>query len=585
MMELFCKVFKNDILRNKIFQYVKEINLKLFYKGFGYYNFPLLLIIKTKNQSMLKDRMMLQDQNIGCNEFNKECLEYLINWKQLDLFKMVEKRFEKEILKYMNEINYFLKSNLHGLPLEMLQYLIERYEKQIDIINIIKDENKLLIIPTFNSDGSTIKLIEYLINNFQINLSISIIIKMIYNISVIQNQSKLFSKSLLDLVLENYNFQDRLEILLSSLNSSIETNDYYLFNLLILKIKELNQVIEPQHLNNDNSDDDADENSINLYDVLISKEFFQKIPITRNSLFKSKNLKLFKIIIKNKPELIKEVDKEFIQYDIIDPDIAILLLSTYDRNVIVSPRYRFNYCSIKIINGNISEVIPFMRKRVLIGGNKTVSDLTMKKLNLFEQARLNISNIINENTDGFGGDIELFKKFLSINRGLNLNLLQTLKSAILLGYKELVEIILSKDDSNKIYIITFNYNYYQLKQIFNIHGNDIMPFENGFTKIENGKLYYSFNLIQKYDYLNLLSSNEIDNENKYLNINNTIKHYLNENIIHLPYNQIDRENYLIKIYKNEDDIKNYQFKLNLIKNLNGNYNNQDNFIPFFLKKK
>ncbi|KAM9945633.1 hypothetical protein ACTFIT_003902 [Dictyostelium discoideum] len=99
-MKLFFKVFKNDILRNKIFQYVKEINLKLFYKTFGYYNFPLLIIIKTKNQSMLKDRMMLHDQNIGCNEFNKECLEYLINWKELELFKMVEKRFEIEILKY-----------------------------------------------------------------------------------------------------------------------------------------------------------------------------------------------------------------------------------------------------------------------------------------------------------------------------------------------------------------------------------------------------------------------------------------------------------------------------------------------------
>ncbi|KAM9966635.1 hypothetical protein ACTFIR_006855 [Dictyostelium discoideum] len=481
-MKLFFKVFKNDILRNKIFQYVKEINLKLFYKRFGYYNFPLLIIIKTKNQSMLKDRMMLHDQNIGSNEFNKECLEYLINWKQLDFFKMVEKRFEIEILKYMNEINYYLKSNLLGLPLEMLQYLIEKYEKQIDINNLIKDENGLLIIPTFNSDGSTIKLIEYLINKFQINFSISIIIKMIYNISVIQNQSKSFSKSLLDLVLENYNFQDRLEILLSSINS-IETNDYFLFNLLILKIKELNQVIEPQ-----------------------------------NSLFKSNNLKLFKIIIKYKPELKKEFDKEFIQYDIIDPDIAILLLSTYDKDVIVSLRYRFNFCSIKIINGIIPEVIPFMKKRVLIGGNKTITDLTIKKFNLFEQARLNISNIIKENTDGFGGDIELFKKFLSINRGLNLNLLQTLKSAILLGYKELVELILSKDDSNKIYIITFNYNYYQLKQIFNIHGNDIMPFENGFTKIENGKLYYSLNLIPKYNYLNLLVSNEIDNENQFLNI-------------------------------------------------------------------
>ncbi|KAM9965122.1 hypothetical protein ACTFIW_004923 [Dictyostelium discoideum] len=419
-MKLFFKVFKNDILRNKIFQYVKEINLKLFYKRFGYYNFPLLIIIKTKNQSMLKDRMMLHDQNIGSNEFNKECLKYLINWKQLDFFKMVEKRFEIEILKYMNEINYYLKSNLLGLPLDMLQYLIEKYEKQIDINNLIKDENGLLIIPTFNSDGSTTKLIEYLINKFQINFSISIIIKMIYNISVIQNQSKLFSKSLLDLVLENYNFQDRLEILLSSINSSIETNDYFLFNLLILKIKELNQVIEPQYLNNDdNGGDDDDENSIDLYDVKISN-----------------NLKLFKIIIKYKPELIKEFDKEFIQYDIIDPDIAILLLSTYDKDVIVSPRYRFNFCSIKIINGIIPEVIPFMKKRVLIGGNKTITDLTMKKkLNLFEQARLNISNIINENTDGFGGDIELFKKFLSINRGLNLNLLQTLKSAILLGYR------------------------------------------------------------------------------------------------------------------------------------------------------
>lgn len=59
----------------------------------------------------------------------------------------------------MNEINYYLKSNLLGLPLEMIQYLIEKYEKQIDINSLINDENNLLIIPTFNSDGSTIKLI------------------------------------------------------------------------------------------------------------------------------------------------------------------------------------------------------------------------------------------------------------------------------------------------------------------------------------------------------------------------------------------------------------------------------------------
>ncbi|KAN0037252.1 hypothetical protein ACTFIV_002590 [Dictyostelium citrinum] len=220
--------------------------------------------------------------------------------------------------------------------------------------------------------------------------------------------------------------------------------------------------------------------------------------------------------------------------------------------------------------------MPFMKKRVLISGNKTVTNLTMKKLDLFEQGRLNISNIIAENTDGFGGNIELFKKFLSINRGFNLDLLQTLRSAILLGYQELLEIILSKDPSNKIYIVTFNYNYYQLKQIFNIHGNEIMPFEYGFTKIENGKLYYSLNLIQKYNYLNILEQKEINNENNFFKINSIIQHYLDENIISLPLNQIERENYLIKIYKNEEEIITHQLKIyQSDKRIYENNNNND----------
>ncbi|KAN0035118.1 hypothetical protein ACTA71_004374 [Dictyostelium dimigraforme] len=577
IINLYFKVFKDDILRRKIFQCVKEINTRLFYKTFGYYDFPLLLVIKTRNQSMLEDRMGRYEQNVGSNEFNKECLEYLMDWKRLDLFKLVEHRFKNKILEFMDEINY-LKYNFLGLPLEMLQYLIKQYEVQIDIKNNIKDVNNL-IIPTFKSDGSTITLLEYLINDIQVKLPTSYIVKIIYKISVIQNESELFAKQLLDLVLSYYNFKDRLEILLSSINSAIETNDYYLFHLLILKIKEQNQVLETRNSrvgNNGNNDDGK--SIINLYDIKLSKEFFLSIPLTRKSLFKSNNFQLFKIIIEIKPELIKEQDEDFIQYDIVDPNIALLLLSTFDKEVIVSPRYRFNYSSIKIINYDISEVMPFMKKRVLIGGNKTITDLTTKKLDLFQQGRLNISNIITENTDGFGGDVQLFKKFLFINRGFNLNLLQTLKSAIILGYQELVELIITKENSNKIYIVTFNNNFHQLKQIFNIHGNDIMPFENGFTKIENGKLYYTLNLIPKYNYLNQLTPKEINNEKNNLSIGDIIQHHLDENIISLPLDKIERENYLIRIYKNEQEIKDH-LKLqspNLIEKINENHGNNDN---------
>ncbi|KAM9953781.1 hypothetical protein ACTFIR_008873 [Dictyostelium discoideum] len=132
MDDIFFKVFKNIYLRSLIFLKIKQINKSLLYtKTYNYYQFPLLSIIKTKNQHLLIEKIKLHNNTINNNNNNnnnnsnkitiienenllkidEDCLKYLFKWKRVDseIVKLIFKTFENEIqsLKINDNRKYF----------------------------------------------------------------------------------------------------------------------------------------------------------------------------------------------------------------------------------------------------------------------------------------------------------------------------------------------------------------------------------------------------------------------------------------------------------------------------------------------
>ncbi|KAM9971829.1 hypothetical protein ACTFIW_011812 [Dictyostelium discoideum] len=121
--DLFFKIFRNQYINREIFKKVKEHNKKLKYIRYNYYDLPLELIIKLRNQQLfvekLKDFLKLKNE-IKENGFTKENqsdvhkyfirfdvgqILLLLGWKELDLesFDLYLRTFENEI-KNQNEI-------------------------------------------------------------------------------------------------------------------------------------------------------------------------------------------------------------------------------------------------------------------------------------------------------------------------------------------------------------------------------------------------------------------------------------------------------------------------------------------------
>ncbi|KAM9953790.1 hypothetical protein ACTFIR_008884 [Dictyostelium discoideum] len=125
MYQLYNKIFKNKYLKNIIFSIIREYNKEQRYIRYNYYDFPFELILKTKNQQLLIEKLndykfyFIENQNnINMDtfkyfiNFNESCLEQLYIWDELpfELFELIFKIFGNEI----NEINNKFQINNGG---------------------------------------------------------------------------------------------------------------------------------------------------------------------------------------------------------------------------------------------------------------------------------------------------------------------------------------------------------------------------------------------------------------------------------------------------------------------------------------
>ncbi|EAL70410.2 hypothetical protein DDB_G0272903 [Dictyostelium discoideum AX4] len=156
--DLFFKIFRNQYINREIFNKVKEYNKKLKYIRYNYYDLPLELIIKKKNQQLfvekLKDFLKLKNE-IKENGFTKENqsnvhkyfirfdegqILLLLGWKELDLesFDLYLRIFENEI-KNRNEITLYINPSGFEICDDKFIHFLEKktFRKLIKFDNIV----------------------------------------------------------------------------------------------------------------------------------------------------------------------------------------------------------------------------------------------------------------------------------------------------------------------------------------------------------------------------------------------------------------------------------------------------------------
>ncbi|KAM9984763.1 hypothetical protein ACTFIY_009172 [Dictyostelium cf. discoideum] len=175
--DLFFKIFRNQYINREIFNKVKEYNKKLKYIRYNYYDLPLEIIIKKRNQKLfvekLKDFLKLKNE-IKENGFTKENqsnvhkyfirfdvgqILLLLEWKELDLesFDLYLRTFENEI-KNQNEILIFIKPSGFEMCDDKFIHFLEKktFRKLIKFDNIVTFAIRAI---------HSIRLLNYLIDN------------------------------------------------------------------------------------------------------------------------------------------------------------------------------------------------------------------------------------------------------------------------------------------------------------------------------------------------------------------------------------------------------------------------------------
>ncbi|KAM9994175.1 hypothetical protein ACTFIZ_005473 [Dictyostelium cf. discoideum] len=182
MYGLYNKIFKNNYLKNIIFSNIREYNKEQRYIRYNYYDFPFELILKTKNQQLLIEKLndykfyFIENQNsinmdtfIYFINFNQSCLEQLYIWNELpfELFEQIFKIFGNEINEINNtfqinnmQVNYYTDTNQFQLCGKLFyKYLIKNCN--LDKFKFLINNNHLNIKKI---DLSSLKLLFQEIN-------------------------------------------------------------------------------------------------------------------------------------------------------------------------------------------------------------------------------------------------------------------------------------------------------------------------------------------------------------------------------------------------------------------------------------
>ncbi|KAM9969521.1 hypothetical protein ACTFIR_001357 [Dictyostelium discoideum] len=142
--DLFLSLFRNELINNKIFKEIKEINKQNKFTTYNFYDFPITSIIKTKNEIMFNQRLDLFIKYMDSNDiendksfnyyidFNGDDYIQLLNWTNLSVntFRKYYQLFKNEILSIKFNIFFFEKNRnliFKNSNIEILSFLKQQF--------------------------------------------------------------------------------------------------------------------------------------------------------------------------------------------------------------------------------------------------------------------------------------------------------------------------------------------------------------------------------------------------------------------------------------------------------------------------
>ncbi|KAM9973412.1 hypothetical protein ACTFIW_010499 [Dictyostelium discoideum] len=286
---LFSQVFKNIYLKKKIYSHISEYNKEQRLIRYGYYDFPLELVLKTKNQQLLIEKLNNYNKYFNNNNsnnnnnnnnkdnkyseisilnskhfliFNEQCLKLLYKWGELslELFELIFQTFKKEIEKIIEQIKkknkYEKQKTLYHINLigngnlDKLKYIINNQLLETESIHInpvfsllylikLKRERKMIhseitIQENHDEEIKLQEIFQYLINESKIDLSFTQLSTYLCQ-AMTTDQSKIFGKQIIEL------FPKELPIIHNQLTNVFQLiskyKDQYIFKLLLEKYK------------------------------------------------------------------------------------------------------------------------------------------------------------------------------------------------------------------------------------------------------------------------------------------------------------------------------------------------------------
>ncbi|KAN0039571.1 hypothetical protein ACTA71_007368 [Dictyostelium dimigraforme] len=374
---LFFKVYRNVYIRNIIFEKIRESIHNLYLVGFSYYEFPLISIIKTRNEQLLKERLYhyknyilikndsftntnninnnIKNDNNNYEKSNKDsknnnfkyyfnldsnCINELFKWRGVDIEIVKQVLFiyeeeNRENNRLYLEVGSFYKLIENG-NFKILEYIFTENKRKGNNILITPREyisnlsfSRETIDQTFEFLNTFFK-IDGLLFNMNYNL-ISILIDISNN-----GTTHLYGDLILN-QLEFYNENSTKKEISRLVQRAMINGDILMIKLLILKIsKEFNI----------NYDEDSrflfkDDKDLKFQ---INSKILDLLSINIKILYECNIFEMFKEIISS--NLIETSINGYIRFDIINPCIANFILSNQLISQLISHRFIFSLNSL-----------------------------------------------------------------------------------------------------------------------------------------------------------------------------------------------------------------------------------------------
>ncbi|KAK5582413.1 hypothetical protein RB653_003998 [Dictyostelium firmibasis] len=240
----FLQIYRNKYLRLLIFKNIKKINKNLCYERLNYYEVSLDFIIKTKNQTLLTNKLndfINFKNNLNNNnnrisnkddiikyhlDFNYQQFLILLKWEELDieLFKKVCVTFKSRLLGCIEKNGDYLFKLLPHISIDKLKWLLYCDDSFFNIKLTNFDIINLLIHSYENNISNDINL-----NNNSDNNRDEIRSEL-FNLLTKETFFKSNNKNI------NTNNNETYDRICKLINVSIENDDLNLIKLLFSKI-------------------------------------------------------------------------------------------------------------------------------------------------------------------------------------------------------------------------------------------------------------------------------------------------------------------------------------------------------------